>query len=324
MAFHAPLIHAMPELELAAIATSRADEVHARYPDVAVTGTQALIADPSIALVAISTPNDTHVPLARAALEAGKHVVIDKPFAPTPGEAAELDALAKSRGLVLSAFHNRRWDGDFLTVRDLLARGRLGEVMLAEWRWDRFRPEVTAGWKDGPQAGTGILGDLGSHLIDQVLQLFGPPEALSADVEVQREGANTLDYFEITFFYGKRRLILSADRLVPAARPRFALHGTEASFVKYGVDPQEPAMKAGGKPGDHAEEPAAYGVLTQSDGARETIPTQKGDYRHFYSGVAQAIINGTAPPVTAQDAILGLRIIELALQSAREGRRIAL
>jgi scyllo-inositol 2-dehydrogenase (NADP+) len=323
MAFHAPLIDAVPELELVAIATSRADEVHARYPHVAVTAAEALIADPSIELVAISTPNDSHFPLARAALLAGKHVVIDKPFTNTVADANELNALAKGRGLVLSAFHNRRWDGDFMTVQRVLASGRLGEVMNAELRWDRFRPEVTKAWRDIPDIGSGMLADLAPHLIDQALVLFGTPDALSADVEMQRPGAQTDDYFEITLFYGKRRVILSASRLVANARPRFSLHGTQGSFVKHGLDPQEPVMKVGGKPGTHSEDPATYGVITRGDGTAETVATEKGDYRLFYSGVGRAIADGTPPPVPAADAILGLELIELARQSAREGRRLS-
>ncbi|WP_066794142.1 oxidoreductase [Sphingomonas soli] len=324
MAFHAPLIHAVPELELAAIATSRADQVHARFPQVRVIDADALIADPSIELVAISTPNDSHFPLAKAALEAGKHVVIDKPFTNTVAQAEELDALAKARGLVLSAFHNRRWDGDFLTAQALLASGRLGEVLNAELRWDRYRPEVTTAWRDIPEAGSGILADLGPHLIDQALQLFGTPEALSGDVAVQRPGALTDDYFEIALHYGKRRVILSACRLIAASRPRFSLHGTRGSFVKSGLDPQEPSMKVGGKPGEQREDPAFYGVLTHGDGMTETVPTLEGDYRHYYSGVGQAIAGGGEPPVTAADAILGLRIMDLARQSSAEGRRISL
>ena len=323
-AFHAPLIDAVPELGLVAIATSRADEVHARYPHVAVTQAEALVADPSIELVAISTPNDSHFPLAKAALLAGKHVVIDKPFTNTLAEAEELDALAKARGLVLSAFHNRRWDGDFQTVRGLIESGRLGDPMLVELRWDRYRPNVTTAWRDVPDIGSGMLADLGPHLIDQALVLFGVPEALSADVEVQRPGAQTDDYFEITLFYGRRRVILSASRLVAKARPRFSLHGSRASFVKYGIDPQEPVMNAGGKPGTHQEDPAIYGVVTQGDGTAETIATEKGDYRDYYSGVARAIAAGSAPPVTAADAMLGLRIIELARRSASEARRLTL
>lgn len=327
MAFHAPLIDAMPELELAAVATSRAAEVQARYPGVAVTDAAALIADPSIQLVAISTPNDTHYPLAKAALEAGKHVVIDKPFANSVADAEALMALAEARGLVLAAFHNRRWDGDFLTVSGLLESGRLGDVMLAELRWDRFRPELAQSWKEQAEAGTGMLADLGPHLIDQALMLFGVPEALSADIAAQRDGSQTDDYFELTLHYGKRRVVLSASRLVMSARPRFSLHGIAGSFVKYGLDPQEPWMKGGGcadDPGYGADDPANYGVLTLADGTREEIATETGDYRCFYSGVGQAIAEGGVPPVTAADAVMGLRVIELARQSAREGRRLAL
>lgn len=326
MAFHAPLIDAVPELELVAIATSRADQVRARYPGMAVIDAAAMIADPSIALVAISTPNDSHFPLAEAALKAGKHVVIDKPFANSVADGEALMALAAERGLVLAAFHNRRWDGDFLTVQKLLGSGRLGDVMLAELRWDRYRPEVTQLWRDVPDVGSGMLADLGPHLIDQALMLFGVPEAVSADIAMQRQGARTDDYFELTLHYGKRRAILSASRLILAAHPRFALHGTEGGFVKYGLDPQEPAMKAGGSANDPdygVEDPAQYGVLTLPDGTRDTVVTERGDYKRFYSGVGQAIAEGGVAPVTAADAVLGLRIIELARRSAAEGRTVA-
>lgn len=324
MAFHAPLIDSVAELQLAAVATTRDDAVHARHPGVVVTDAPALIADASIALVVISTPNDSHFPLARAALEAGKHVVIDKPFTNTVAEAETLAAIAADEGLVLSAFHNRRWDGDFLTVQQVMASGQLGAVMLSELRWDRYRPEVGAGWKDKPAVGSGMVADLGPHLIDQALLLFGTPDALLGDVALQRDGARTDDYFEITLLYGARRVVLSASRLVADPRPRFALHGTRGSFVKHGLDPQEAFMKNGGRPGDHAEEVAHFGVLTASDGSKQTVPTQKGDYRAFYRGVASAITERRAPPVTAADAALGLRIIELAKQSSAEGRRIAL
>lgn len=327
MAFHAPLVDAVPELELAAVATSRAEEVQARYPGMQVTGPAAMIADPSIALIVISTPNDSHFPLAKAALEAGKHVVIDKPFANSVADGEALMALAAERGLVLAAFHNRRWDGDFLTVEKLLGSGRLGDVMLAELRWDRYRPEVTQAWRDRPDAGSGMLADLGPHLIDQALMLFGTPEAVSADLAVQRAGAQTDDYFELTFQYGKRRVILSASRLILAAHPRFALHGTSGAFVKYGLDPQEPAMKAGRSANDPdygVEDASQHGVLTLADGTRETIVSERGDYRRFYSGVGQAIAEGGVPPVTAADAVLGLRIIELARESAKEGKRVRL
>ncbi len=327
LAFHAPLVDAVPELELAGIATSRAELVHERYPGMAVTSAEAMIADPAIELIVISTPNDSHFPLAEAALNAGKHVVIDKPFTITVEDGERLIALAKEKGRVLSAFHNRRWDGDFLTVQKLLASGRLGDVRLAEFRWDRFRPEVTALWRDQPDAGSGMLADLGPHLIDQALVLFGMPEALHADIAVQRDNARTDDYFVVTLHYGRKRVVCSASRLIVSPSPRFALHGTQANFIKYGLDPQEPMMKAGGSANDSAygvEDAANYGVLNLPDGTRETVASERGDYRRYYSGVARAITEGGAPPVTAEDAVTGLRLMELARVSAREGRRISL
>jgi scyllo-inositol 2-dehydrogenase (NADP+) len=327
MAFHAPLVDAVPELELAGVATSRADAVHERYPGMTVTTPEAMIADPSIQLIVVSTPNDSHFPLAEAALKAGKHVVIDKPFTNSVADGEALIALAKAKGLVLSAFHNRRWDGDFLTVRKLLDSGRLGDVRLAELRWDRFRPEVTTLWRDMPEAGSGMLADLGPHLLDQALVLFGMPEALHADIAIQRDGARTDDYFVVTLHYGRKRVVCSASRLVVSPSPRFALHGTAANFVKYGLDPQEPMMKAGGSANDPAygvEDAANYGVLNLPDGGRETVPTERGDYRRFYSGVGRAIADGAPPPVTAEDAVAGLRLMELARESSAEGRRITL
>lgn len=327
LAFHAPLVDAVPELELAAIATSRADQVRQRYPDVAVTTPDALLADPAIELVVVTTPNDTHVPLARRALDAGKHVVIDKPFATNLADGEGLIALAKAKGRLVSAFHNRRWDGDFLTVRKLLESGVLGDVMLAELRWDRFRPDLAQAWKEDPEAGAGILADLGPHLIDQALMLFGKPEALCADIAVQRAGGRTDDYFEITLFYGQRRVTLSAGRLFVTPRPRFWLHGTKADFAKHGLDPQEPRVKEGARytdPGVGDEDAQFHGKLTRADGSSEIVPTETGDYRGYYAGLAKAIREGGPAPVSGEDAVLGLRIAEMARESAKEGRRLAL
>jgi scyllo-inositol 2-dehydrogenase (NADP+) len=327
LAFHAPLITAEPGLALAAVATSRAEAVHARYPAAAVTDADALLADPTIGLVAISTPNHTHFPLARAALLAGKHVVIDKPFATSIAEADVLAEMAAARGLVLSAFHNRRWDGDFLTVRRLIESGRLGQPTLFEGRWDRYRPAIAEVWKERPEAGAGILADLGPHLIDQALLLFGMPDALSADIAIQRKGGRVDDYFELTLSYGRCRVVLSAGRLVVSPRPRFAVHGTSGNFYKHGLDPQEVFLKDGGSTDDPrfgVEDAANHGVLTMADGTRETIATERGDYRHFYAGVVRAITAGAPPPVSAGDARAGMKLAELARESASSGRRIGL
>ncbi|HEU4959189.1 MAG TPA: oxidoreductase [Sphingomonas sp.] len=326
-AFHAPLIDAVARLRLAAIATSRREDAAAAWPGVQVVNDPAaLIADPSIDLVVVATPNATHAALARAALEAGKHVVVDKPLAIDAAEGEALAATARAHGRMLSVFHNRRWDGDFLTVKRLLDDGALGRLALYEGRWDRFRLEQRAGWKDRPGPGSGLLPDLGSHLIDQALQLFGLPEALTADIAAQRDQGEVEDYFELTFHYGEMRAILSAATLVAAPRPRFALHGTAASFVKPGIDPQEAWMAGGRRPADPGfgeDDPDTYGTFTTPDGAARRIPTARGDYRRFYEGVVDAIVADAPPSIDPADAIAGLRLIDLARRSAAEGRRIA-
>jgi scyllo-inositol 2-dehydrogenase (NADP+) len=306
--FHAPLIRALPALELAIVAGAAEAEA-------------AAVAD-GIDLVVISSPNRTHFPLAEAALRAGKHVVLDKPFAVSLDEADALIALARERGRMLTIFHNRRWDGDFLTVRKILPR--LGEVRLFEAHWDRFRREIRAGWKDAAEGGAGSLYDLGPHLIDQALMLFGPPNAVAADVAIQREGAAVDDYFALTLHYGPMRVVLGASTLVMDPRPRFAIHGTGGSFVKYGLDPQEVALKEGADPRSAGEDvPANYGILTCEAGT-ERVPTEKGHYLGFYEAVIAAIRDGAPPPVDPADARAGLRIIELARRSSEEGRRLAL
>ena len=198
-AFHAPLIDAVDGLQLAAIATSRADEVARTFPDCQVfDGSDQLIADDAIDLVVIATPNQSHAPLARAALEAGRHVVVDKPFVTDPAAAAALIALAQTRERMLSVFHNRRWDGDFLTVRRLIDGGKLGNLSLAEMHWDRLRPAIKTGWREEPGDGAGLLADFGPHLIDQALALFGQPDAVAGDVLCQRAAARVDDYFALT------------------------------------------------------------------------------------------------------------------------------
>jgi scyllo-inositol 2-dehydrogenase (NADP+) len=300
-AFHEPLIRAAGRLSLDAIATTRST------PDPA-----GLIADPAIDLIVVSTPNHSHYSLAKAALEAGKHVVIDKPFTVTLAEADDLIALARMKQRVLTIFHNRRWDGDFLTVRNILASGRLGDVMRYEAHWDRFRPAIKPGWKEEAGPGTGVLGDLGPHLIDQALLLFGPPDAVSGDLERQRPGTAVEDYFAITMRYGKKRVILTSSLLAAAPRPRFGLHGTEGSFVKYGLDPQEPQALAGLSPDDPGfgvEDARWHGTLTRADGTSERIATERGHYPAFYEAVAAAILDGAPVPVDPADARAGLALI---------------
>lgn len=249
--FHAPLIAATPGLRLATIVSSRPDAVHRHWPQVRVVeNITALLADPTIQLVILATPNQTHFPLAREALLAGRHVVVDKPFTITAAEADTLIALAEQQGVLLNVFHNRRWDNDFLTIQHLINQGQLGEVMTFESHFDRYRPAVRDRWRERDEPGAGLLYDLGAHLIDQALLLFGRPDHIWADLGKQREGALADDYFHIVLRFGEKRAILHAGCLVAAPPFRFAVHGTKGSYVKHGLDPQEEQLKQGIRPGD--------------------------------------------------------------------------
>ncbi|WP_438026216.1 oxidoreductase [Sorangium sp. So ce233] len=326
--FHAPLIRSVPRLRLAAIATRREGQVMTDHSGVAVHPTpEVLIAEPGIDLVVIASPNETHFPLARAALEAGKHVVVDKPFTNTSGEADELIALAARKGRLLSVFQNRRWDADFLTVRHCIEQGLLGEVASYEAHFDRFRPAIKPGWREQESPGSGILYDLGAHLIDQALVLFGLPRAVTADVLAQRPEARTVDYFHLTLDHGRRRVIVRSSTLVREPGPRFAVHGDGGSFLKYGIDGQEEALKAGKRPGMPEwarEDPRWFGTLVTADGERRTIESLPGSYEAYYEGIAAAILDGAPPPVRAEESRDVIRIIEAAMRSSAERRTIPL
>ncbi|ATB42525.1 putative oxidoreductase [Cystobacter fuscus] len=321
--FHAPLLAAEPAFTLAAVATQRAAEVARDWPGARVLSPDALLEDPSLDVVIIASPNDTHAPLAERALRAGKHVVVDKPFTLDAAEASRLDALARERGRCLTVFHSRRWDGDFLTVRQLLEQGRLGRLFSFESHYDRFRPQVKARWKEDAVPGGGTLWDLGSHLIDQAVQLFGMPESVSADLGQQREGARATDWFHLLLRYGELRVILHSGSVVHEPWPRFVLQGERDAWVKYGLDPQEEQLKAGLRPGQAGwgQEPAArHGRLSQGG----EVPTLPGQYESFYRCFARAIAGEGPVPVTAESAGQVIRIVQAAERSASEGRRIPL
>ena len=311
-AFHAPLIRACGRLELSAVLTSRDVPRRVGLLDDLMERSD---------LVVIASPNQTHFPIARQALETGRHVVVDKPFTVDVAEADELIRIARERQVVLTVFHNRRWDADFLTVRDVLPK--LGEILLFEANWDRFRPAVKQGWREKPEPGSGVLNDLGPHLIDQALQLFGTPDAIDADIVAQREGALVDDYFDLGLHYGARRVCLRSSTLVAAPRPRFAVHGTSGSFIKHGLDPQESQLKSGMNPCDHDfGVDSNHGSLIFPDGHAESVPTKRGNYLAFYEAVADAIGDGAPPPVSPEGARDGLALIALARSAAQQGRRL--
>lgn len=325
--FHAPMIAATPGLRLARISSRSADPATLHpYPGVQLDETpQAMLDDPAIALVVVCTPNASHYTLAKAALQAGKHVVVDKPFVLSSAEGDELAALARDRGLKLAVYQNRRWDGDFLTLRRSIESGELGAVHTYRAHFDRFAPQVKVRWKEQAQPGAGVLWDLGSHLIDQALQLFGMPRSVTAHLSIQREGAQVEDAFELLLDHGATKSVLHAGALVRAPGPRYEVHGSAGSFVKYGIDPQEDALKAGMRPGDAGwghEAPEGWATVTLADGSRSTVETLPGAYETFYRRMHEAIAHDGDVPVEAQEAVDVVRVIELALRSHQERRTI--
>ncbi len=325
--FHAPLIASVPGLHLTTISSSDPAKVHADWPDIAVEASpDALFARADLDLLVIPTPNNTHYPLARRALTAGKHVVVDKPFTVTLAEARDLQALAEQNGRVLSVFHNRRWDADFLTVRQLISTGDLGRIVAFESHFDRYRPEVQTRWREQVGPGSGLWYDLGPHLLDQALQLFGLPEALQADLACQRDDAQTDDYFHVQLRYDRMRVILHGSVLVPAPGPRFVVHGTQGSYVKYGLDPQEAVLKVGRRPPaiDWGADPCD-GVLTLwQDGTAHSgsLPTIPGTYPVYYAAVRDAILGQAPNPVPPTDALQVMALLELGSRSRHERREL--
>jgi predicted dehydrogenase len=318
--FHAPVIRAVPGLRLAAIVQRTGDSAQQAYPDVRVVrSVDEMLADRSIRLVVIATSNDSHCPLARQCLLAGRDVVVDKPFTNTSREAEELDQLARAEGRVLSVFQNRRWDGDFLTVRKLLDSGALGRLVLVESHYDRYRLARRMGaWRENPGPGSGVLFDIGPHLVDQALLLFGEPESMTADVRIEREDAVVDDAFDIVLRYPNLRVLLRATMLACAPGPRFVLNGTLGTFVKYGLDGQEDALRAGGNPasaGWGEEEEPRWGTLTAAENGQITsraVQTEPGDYRQYYFNVRDAMLGEAALAVTAQHATRVIRLLEQA------------
>ncbi|MEP6732248.1 MAG: Gfo/Idh/MocA family oxidoreductase [bacterium] len=332
--FHAPFIAITPGMRLSAIMTSdpaRRAAAAERYPDTRIASSfDELVGGPTkLDLIAISTPNATHVPLARAALEAGAHVVVDKPFATSAKEAREIEALAARVGRSAFPFQNRRWDGDFLTLIQLISNGSLGDVQRFESRFDRWRPIAKPGWTrpDARERAEDVLYDLGTHLIDQALVLFGPVVSVYAELECRNKDVVTFDdmFLALTHVSGVRTH-LHSTMTAGIARPRMNVFGSKAAYVKYGVDIQEEVLRAGARPGtpNWGEEPEDRWGTLGSGGAVERVPTLPGAYQEFYAGVARAIFDGAPPPVPIADVAAGLAIIEAAYLSAAQREVVTL
>lgn len=324
--FHAPLLAATPGIDLVAVASTQAGALPAARgaaPPRQMASYDALAQDPQVDLVVIATPNDSHHRLARAALLAGKHVVIDKPFTVTLAEADDLVALAQQQGRLLSVFHNRRWDGDFLSLRAAIGSGALGEVRELVSRFDRYDPVPRDRWRENAGPGSGLWLDLGPHLVDQALQLFGAPASVTARIECLRDGAQADDFAQVVLGYPQRIVTLHCTRLAAQPGPRFEAHGTLGSFHCHGLDIQEDQLKAGLVPGEppwgRDERPV---VLT--DGTREarTVPRLAGDYRCYYAAVRDAIAGAAANPVPPSQARSVMALVLLAVRSAQERRTL--
>jgi len=328
--FHAPIISAIPGLQLAAIVERSGNSARAAFPDVKVVRTVSeLLAIDSIELVVVTTPNPTHLDLARQCLMAGRHVVVDKPFATTFAEAAELVRIAEERGRLITVYQNRRWDGDFLTLHRLVQEGRLGRLVLFESHMERYRPTLKSeAWRELPTPGSGLWFDLGPHLLDQAFVLFGPPESMTAELRAERDAAAVDDAFDVVLHYPRMRVLLRSNLLTCVPGPRFRLNGTQGSFVKCGSDPQEDALKAGEKPGrpNWGQEPKEnWGTVSIADGDKITetrIPTETGDYRRYYENVRDAIVSGAALDVSPQHALRIMEALELGIESSKRGCKL--
>jgi predicted dehydrogenase len=301
--------------------------VHADLPGITVVASpEAACALPSIDLVVIATPTDTHVPIATMALGAGKHVVVEKPFTPTLATARELAALAEQTHRIVAVFQNRRWDGDFLAITDLLARGVLGGAAHFESHFDRYRPVVRDRWRERAGVGSGLWYDLGPHLVDQALQLFGLPGRVTASLAAQRAGAQSDDWAHVILEYGRLRVVLHASVLVAAPLPRFIVHGPAGSWIKYGLDVQEAELLAALGPegagpvhdGEHAT------LVDGASGTQTETPIPRGDYRQFYLRLRDAINGQGRNPVPPEQAVPVMAVVEAAIRSAAEGRALAL
>lgn len=319
--FHAPLITTTPGLDLVVVATGRADELAKALPGVtAVRDPMDAIAREDVDLVVIASPNATHAPLVAASLRAGKHVVVDKPFTLNLKDARALTTLADDLGGTLAVFQNRRWDSDFLGLQALLRSGGIGRVTHVESRFDRFRPNVQDRWRERAEEGGGIWFDLGPHLVDQTLCLFGLPLRVGGRLARQRDGALADDWCEAWLDYGDLQVTLSASVLVGGGLPRFAAHGTAGSWIKHGLDVQEDQLKAGLLPGcaGWGEDPRPARLLRgDGDGEPEALPA--GCYQRFYAGVRDAIAADGANPVPALQAVATIAVLETVVESAGSG-----
>jgi scyllo-inositol 2-dehydrogenase (NADP+) len=328
--FHRPLLQHSHNFEIHTIMSSNKEKVQADIGGVNVVPSLQELLQEDIELVVITTPNHLHYDMIKQSLTAGKHVVVEKPFVTESEQGEELIRLAEENGLVLSVFHNRRWDADFLTIRNLMEKKKLGDISTYEAHFDRYRPMVKDRWKENKIEGGGVLYDLGSHLIDQALCLFGKPQWVFADVFSQRDPEKAEDYFQITLGYDTVRIGLYSRSIVLDPGPRYQLHGQKGSFVKYGMDRQEADLKEGINPYSASwgmEDEESWGTLSlieEEEVNKVKLSSEKGDYTQYYQGIFEAVRNNQPIPVRAEEALNVIEIIEACKKSSSEKKSIYL
>jgi predicted dehydrogenase len=324
--FHAPLIRSVPGLALTVIGSSKRELLEASWPEVTVCSVTDIPTHPDVDLVVIASPNDSHFPLAAAALRAGKYVVVDKPFTVTLAEARSLAEIANQNNLLLSVFHNRRWESEILATKAILQSGVLGEISHYECHMDRFRPVVRQRWREDPGPGAGLWFDLGPHLIDQALHLFGLPQSVNASFAILRKGGLTDDWAHVQLNYDHLRVVLHASLLASGGGPRSLLHGTKGSWAKFGADVQESQLMSGMLPDDPAYgyDPDPGIVYDGATGTRTQVPSPVGNEREYYVGIRDAILGKCPPPVLARDAVACMAILETSFASGTKGQVLPL
>lgn len=319
--FHLPFIDSSESFELTAISSTKKEIVASKYPTAAIFDTATdLIHQADVDCIVITAPNDVHFPLAEACLLKGIHVILEKPMVTTSEEAIQLIELANEKSLTLSVFQNRRWDGDFLTVKKLIQDNTLGDIRIFESHFDRFRPTARPRWREQAGKGTGIWFDLGSHLVDQTIHLFGLPHAVTGRCLITRENSTATDYAHVQLHYEKLEVILHASLFSAGPNKRFLVEGTKGSYVKYGLDPQEDQLKKGIQPSH-----PTFGIEAQesfgqwyTDNSTAPIATETGCYQDYYRAVANTISDNGQNPVSNTDSINVIKILELAIKSSEE------
>ena len=322
--FHAPVIRAVKGLQLTTI-VQRHGPPDPKYADVTFVRSVEDMLARDIDLVVVATPNTSHHPIAKQALLAGKHVVVDKPFTPTLADAEDLVRLAKRQRRIVTVYQDRRYTGDFATVQQVVAEGALGRIVMFESHFDRFRPELKPNaWREQALPGSGVWFDIGPHLFDQALLLFGIPDAIGADIRIERDGAVVDDSFDVTLYYPAARAVLRASMLAvpPPTAPTWIVHGTKGTFIKHGMDPQEAALKEGRTPDERdwdVEPPELYGRIITPDATR-TVPTLRSSFARYYENVRDAMLGTAELAVSPEWSLDVMRGLVLAAESSRTRR----